>query len=43
MWPNSQRATVLEKVKRNAIANGNLVSDDEFRAIVQSVTRKRLG
>jgi isopropylmalate/homocitrate/citramalate synthase len=33
----SQRAAVLEKVKRNAIANGRLVSDDEFRAIVGSV------
>ena len=41
--PEPQRAAVLEKVKRNAIANGGLVSDDEFRAIVQSVTRKRLG
>jgi isopropylmalate/homocitrate/citramalate synthase len=39
---DSQRATVLEKVKRNAIANGNLVSDDEFRAIVQSVKREGL-
>ena len=33
----SQRAAVLEKVKRNAIANGGLVNDDEFRAIVEAV------
>ncbi len=37
---DSQRATVLEKVKRNGIANGGLVSDDEFRVIVQSVAGK---
>jgi isopropylmalate/homocitrate/citramalate synthase len=33
----SQRTAVLEKVKRNAIANGGLVNDDEFRAIVEAV------
>lgn len=38
--PEPQRAAVLETVKRNAIANGGLVSDEEFRAIVQSVTGK---
>jgi isopropylmalate/homocitrate/citramalate synthase len=32
--PESQRAAVLEAVKRKAIANGGLVTDDEFRAIV---------
>jgi len=36
----SQRTTVLERVKRKAIANGGLVSNDEFCAIVQSVTEK---
>ncbi|MGA2369599.1 MAG: LeuA family protein [Candidatus Korobacteraceae bacterium] len=36
----SQRATVLEKVKRKAIANHGLVGDDEFREIVGSVTGK---
>ncbi len=34
--PESRRAAVLEKVKRTAIANGGLVSDEEFRAIVNS-------
>lgn len=31
----AQRAAVLDAVKRKAIANGGLVSDEEFRAIVQ--------
>jgi isopropylmalate/homocitrate/citramalate synthase len=33
----SQRPAVLAEVKREAIANGGLVSDDEFRAIVRAV------
>lgn len=36
--PQSQRAVVLEAVKRKAIAAGGLVSDDEFRTIVQGMT-----
>ena len=32
--PETQRAAVLEAVKRKAIAKGGLLSDDEFRAIV---------
>jgi isopropylmalate/homocitrate/citramalate synthase len=39
--PESHRATVLEKVKSKAIANGGLVSHEEFCAIVQSVTGGR--
>jgi isopropylmalate/homocitrate/citramalate synthase len=34
--PEPQRAEILAKVKRQAIANGGLVSDEEFRAIVES-------
>ena len=34
--PEPQRAAVLEAVKRQAIANGGLVTDDEFRGIVTS-------
>ena len=34
--PEQQRGAVLEAVKRKAIANGGLVNDDEFRAIVAS-------
>jgi isopropylmalate/homocitrate/citramalate synthase len=33
--PESQRAAVLEAVKRKAIANGGLVSDEEFRGLVR--------
>jgi isopropylmalate/homocitrate/citramalate synthase len=36
----TQRAAVLEKVKRKAIADDGLVSDEGFRAIVQSVTER---
>jgi len=36
----SQRAAVLDAVKRKAIANGGLVSDEEFRGIVQSLAGK---
>ncbi len=32
--PESRRSTVLELVKRKAIAKGGLLSDDEFRSIV---------
>jgi isopropylmalate/homocitrate/citramalate synthase len=39
--PESQRAAVLEAVKRKGIANGGLVSDEELRAIVQSVADER--
>ena len=38
--PEVQRAAVLEAVKRKAIANGGLVSDDEFRAILQNLADK---
>ena len=38
--PEVQRAVVLEAVKRKAIANAGLVSDDEFRAILQSLADK---
>ena len=34
--PESQRAVVLDAVKRKAISNGGLVSDEEFRALVQT-------
>ncbi len=34
--PESQRAAVLEAVKRKAILNEGLVSDEEFRALVQT-------
>jgi len=33
----SQRAALLDAVKRKAIANGGLVSDEEFRTIAQSL------
>lgn len=33
--PEPQRAEILAKVKRQAISNGRLVSDEEFRAIVE--------
>jgi len=36
----AQRAAVLDAVKRKAIANARLVSDDEFRAIVQNLAAK---
>jgi len=32
--PETRRAAVLQEVKKTAIANGRLVGDDEFRAIV---------
>lgn len=35
--PEKQRPQVLDAVKRKAIANAGLVSDDEFRAIVQKL------
>ncbi len=35
--PESQRAAVLEAVKRKAIALGGLVSDEEFRAIMRAM------
>ena len=38
--PEVRRAVVLEAVKRKAIANAGLVSDDEFRAILQSLADK---
>ncbi len=38
--PESLRAEVLQKVKSQAIANGGLISDEEFRAIVQSATEQ---
>ena len=38
--PEVRRAAVLEAVKRKAIANAGLVSDDEFRAIVQNLADK---
>jgi isopropylmalate/homocitrate/citramalate synthase len=38
--PESQRAVVLEKVKSAAIASGGLISDAEFRTILQSVSEK---
>jgi isopropylmalate/homocitrate/citramalate synthase len=38
--PEAQRAAVLDAVKRKAIANGGLVSDEEFRAIVQNLAAK---
>jgi len=36
----SQRAVVLDAVKRRAIANGGLVNNEEFRAIVQKLAAK---
>lgn len=39
--PESQRAGVLDAVKRKAIVNGGLVSAEEFRAIVQSIAAQR--
>jgi len=39
----SPGATVLEAVKRKAIMNGGLVSDEEFRVIVQSMPRETSG
>jgi isopropylmalate/homocitrate/citramalate synthase len=33
--PESRRPSVLEAVKRQAIANGGLISDEEFRKIVE--------
>jgi len=39
--PESQRAGVLDAVKRKAIVNGGLVSAEEFRAIVQSIATQR--
>ena len=36
--PEAKRAVVLEAVKRKAIAKGGLISDEEFRAIVQAAT-----
>ena len=38
--PETQRAAILERVKREAIANGGLISDEQFRAIVQSVMER---
>jgi len=38
--PEAQRSAVLHAVKRKAIANGGLLSDEEFRAIVQNLTAK---
>ena len=38
--PEARRAIVLEAVKRKAIANAGLVSDNEFRAIVQNLAAK---
>ena len=38
--PEVRRAVLLEAVKRKAIANAGLVSDDEFRAILQSLADK---
>ncbi|MGA8878313.1 MAG: hypothetical protein WB555_22425 [Candidatus Korobacteraceae bacterium] len=38
--PEAQRAAVLDAVKRKAIANGGLVSDEEFRAIVQNAAAR---
>lgn len=35
--PEAQRAKILDSVKRQAIANGGLVSDEQFRTIVASV------
>ena len=35
--PEQQRPQLLDAVKRQAIANGGLVSDEEFRAIVQDL------
>ena len=35
--PETHRAAILERVKRKAIANGGLISDAEFRRIVESV------
>jgi homocitrate synthase NifV len=35
--PEPQRAAVLQEVKRVAIANGSLVSDGEFAAIVRRI------
>jgi isopropylmalate/homocitrate/citramalate synthase len=37
--PEAQRAAILERVKREAIANGGLISDGEFRRIVESVMK----
>ncbi len=36
--PESQRAAVLQAVKRAAIANGRLISDEEFVAIVKQTS-----
>ncbi len=36
--PESQRPAILAAIKRQAIAKGGLVSDDEFRAIVRART-----
>lgn len=38
--PESRRAAVLEAVKRKAIANGGLVSDEGFRSIVDNLVAK---
>ncbi len=38
----SQRGAVLEAVKRQAIANGGLISDDEFRVIVEKVANPQM-
>ena len=38
--PEARRAVVLDAVKRKAIANAGLVSDDEVRAIVQNLAAK---
>lgn len=38
--PEPRRAALLDAVKRKAIANAGLVSDDEFRAIVQNLAAK---
>ena len=38
--PEVRRAAVLEAVKRKAIANAGLVSDDEFRAILHNLADK---
>jgi isopropylmalate/homocitrate/citramalate synthase len=35
--PEAQRAAVLQQVKRMAIANGQLVSDEEFNALVRQL------
>ena len=38
--PEARRAAVLESVKRKAIANAGLVSDEEFRAILQNLAAR---